>query len=53
MQFFERVPFLLATGCLVGKFPLAPGTLGSAMGLLLWVPMAGRSLPGQFLALVR
>jgi phosphatidylglycerophosphatase A len=33
MIFRHHVALFLATGCYVGRFPVAPGTLGSLMGL--------------------
>jgi phosphatidylglycerophosphatase A len=41
--------FAVATGLGSGYAPFAPGTAGSAVGLLLYVPLAGRP-PGQVLA---
>jgi phosphatidylglycerophosphatase A len=38
---------LVATGFFSGYSRLAPGTAGSAVGLLLFVPLAGASLPAQ------
>jgi phosphatidylglycerophosphatase A len=38
---------LVATGFFSGYSPFAPGTAGSAVGLLLFVPLAWASLPAQ------
>lgn len=34
MLFRRRVVMCLATGCYIGRFPVAPGTLGSLVGIL-------------------
>ncbi len=34
MNFKEKLVMFLATGCFVGKIPIAPGTFGSIAGLL-------------------
>ncbi|OQX62661.1 MAG: hypothetical protein B5M56_05855 [Desulfococcus sp. 4484_241] len=35
MNLAKKIALFLATGCLVGYFPVAPGTLGSVEGVLL------------------
>ncbi|HUW97231.1 MAG TPA: phosphatidylglycerophosphatase A [Acidiferrobacter sp.] len=42
----------LATGFGVGRFPKAPGTAGSLLGLVLWWPVMGLGWPGYSLLLV-
>jgi len=37
---FTRPAWLLAYGLGAGLSPLAPGTIGSIMGLLLWIPLS-------------
>ncbi len=39
-----RVPLAVATGLGVGYAPLAPGTCGSVLGLLLWVALPSRPI---------
>ncbi len=34
----------IATACGVGYVPVAPGTAGSLVGLLLWIPLRGTSM---------
>ncbi len=43
----ERLATLLATAGGAGYSPVAPGTAGSAVGLLLFWPLAGQPLPVQ------
>lgn len=43
----DKGAHLVATGLLSGHSPFAPGTAGSAVGLLLFVPLAWCSLPVQ------
>jgi phosphatidylglycerophosphatase A len=43
----DRAAHFVATGLLSGHSPFAPGTAGSAVGLLLFVPLAWLSLPVQ------
>jgi phosphatidylglycerophosphatase A len=43
----DKGAHLVATGLLSGHSPFAPGTAGSAVGLLLFVPLARASLPVQ------
>jgi phosphatidylglycerophosphatase A len=43
----DKGAHLVATGLLSGHSPFAPGTAGSAVGLVLFVPMAWASLPVQ------
>jgi len=45
MNFGEKAVMLLATGFYVGNVPLAPGTLGSLIGLPLCFLLAGIQLP--------
>jgi phosphatidylglycerophosphatase A len=40
---FSRIPLLVATGFYLGRFPYAPGTVGSLAGFLLFLPF--RHLP--------
>jgi len=46
------VPALIATGLGSGYSPLAPGTAGSALGLLLWWPMQTLGLRLQVVAVL-
>jgi len=43
----DRGAHLIATGLLSGHSPFAPGTAGSAVGLLLFLPLSSASLPVQ------
>ena len=43
---------LVATGLGSGYAPVAPGTAGSLVGLLLFLPLAGRSWPTQLAAVL-
>ena len=45
MNFAEKAVMFLATGFYVGNVPLAPGTLGSLIGLPLCFLLAGIQLP--------
>ncbi len=45
MHFREKAVLFLATGFYVGNVPLAPGTLGSLIGLALCFLLAGIQLP--------
>ncbi|MFW6334938.1 MAG: phosphatidylglycerophosphatase A [Desulfosalsimonas sp.] len=50
MYFADKLAVAVATGGYIGKIPFAPGTFGSAAGLLLYYIMS--ELPGTFAALV-
>jgi phosphatidylglycerophosphatase A len=43
----DFLAYFVATGFFSGLSPFAPGTAGSAVGLLLFVPLAWASLPAQ------
>ena len=43
----DKVALLMATGLGSGYSPVAPGTAGSIVGLLLFLPLAGRPWPVQ------
>lgn len=47
MSLKQRLSFLLGTGFGAGYSPFAPGTAGTAVGLLFVWPMAFMSLPAQ------
>jgi phosphatidylglycerophosphatase A len=47
-RMLDRGAHIVATGFLSGHAPFAPGTAGSAVGLLLFLPLAGLTLPLQF-----
>ena len=40
----RRVALFLATGAGAGRAPIAPGTVGSAVGILVYLPLAGLGL---------
>jgi phosphatidylglycerophosphatase A len=48
----DAVAKLVATGLGSGYSPVAPGTAGSLVGLLLFLPLAGRAWPIQLAAVV-
>ena len=52
MSLTERLAFVLATGFGSGYSPLAPGTAGSAVGLVFVWGMSYLSLPGQLAAVL-
>jgi phosphatidylglycerophosphatase A len=52
MSVKERMAFVLATGFGSGYSPFAPGTAGSAVGLLFVWGMSYLSLPGQLAAVL-
>ena len=52
MSIKERLAFVLATGFGSGYSPFAPGTAGSAVGLLFVWGMSYLSLPGQLIAVL-
>ena len=52
MSVKERLAFVLATGFGSGYSPFAPGTAGSAVGLLFVWGMSYLSLPGQLAAVL-
>lgn len=52
MSVKERLAFVLATGFGSGYSPFAPGTAGSAVGLLFVWGMSYLSLPGQIAAVL-
>lgn len=52
MSLSKRLAFFFATGFGSGYSPYAPGTAGSAVGLLFVWGMSLLSLPGQFLAVI-
>ncbi|MBN1932221.1 MAG: phosphatidylglycerophosphatase A [Desulfobacterales bacterium] len=41
MKLKQKVVIFLATGCFIGKIPIAPGTFGSALGLPLCFLLSG------------
>jgi len=47
----DRAALAVATACGVGYVPLAPGTFGSLVGLVLWALLPG-SVPTQVVAIV-
>lgn len=47
----DRLLMFIATGAGSGYLPIAPGTWGSAVGVLLWV-LLGRLTPGPYLSVV-
>ena len=52
MNFGEKAVMFLATGFYVGNVPLAPGTLGSLIGLPLCFLLAGIQLPAAIILAV-
>ena len=52
MSLTERLAFVLATGFGSGYSPIAPGTAGSAVGLVFVWGMSYLSLPGQLAAVL-
>ena len=52
MSLKQRLAFIFATGFGSGLFPFAPGTAGSAVGLLFVWAMSALSLAGQIVAAV-
>ncbi len=52
MSFQKRMAFVFATGFGAGYSPVAPGTAGSAVGLLFVWAMSWFNLPGQIAAVV-
>ena len=52
MNVRQRLAFVFATGCGSGYSPLAPGTAGSAVGLLFVWAMSTLSLVGQIAAVI-
>jgi len=52
MNFGEKAVMFLATGFYVGNIPLAPGTFGSLIGLLLCFLLAGIQLPPAIITAV-
>jgi len=51
-KFLDFLAKVVATAFGSGYSPFAPGTAGSLVGLALFVPLAGRSLPVQLAAVV-
>ncbi len=48
MKFRGNAVIFLATGCYVGKVPIAPGTFGSLVGLLIWAGLSDIGLIPAF-----
>ncbi|MFI4943704.1 MAG: phosphatidylglycerophosphatase A [Burkholderiales bacterium] len=46
-KLLDKLALLMATGLGSGYSPLAPGTAGSVVGLLLFLPLVGRPWPVQ------
>ncbi len=44
MNFKEKAVMFIATGCFIGKIPLAPGTFGSIVGILPCFILSGTSV---------
>ena len=52
MKFRDKAILFLATGFNIGNIPLAPGTFGSILGLVLCFALAGLTLPLAVICLV-
>lgn len=52
MNFKDRIILFFATGCYIGRVPLAPGTFGSIPGLVIYFAISGIALWYQIIFLI-
>jgi len=52
MTFAQKTILFFGTGLMIGKIPVAPGTFGSAAGIVLCLPLAGLPLPAATVLIV-